>query len=59
MQDGKCRHCGSLDVRGKNLEIRHVNLNNMQPRSREMVRELECLSCGFVVSVPYRQTAAV
>jgi hypothetical protein len=59
MQEVKCRNCGSHSVRVKEIELRHINPRSMALRSREIVRESECKSCGLVLSLPARQVAHV
>jgi ribosomal protein L40E len=51
MQETQCRHCGSCEVRVKEIEIRHINSHTMALNAKEKVRELECQRCGWVASL--------
>ena len=51
MQQTQCHHCASTDVRVKDIEIRHINSHTMALNGKEKVQELECLRCGWVISL--------
>jgi ribosomal protein L40E len=51
MQEKRCRHCGSSAIKVKEIEIRHINSHNMSVASKQKVTELECMSCGLVISL--------
>lgn len=50
MKEGQCRNCGSVNIRLKEIQVRHINSRTMCLSSTETVHELECKACGWVVA---------
>ena len=52
MQEHQCRHCGSSEVLVKEIEVRHINSVTMVLNAKEVLKELECKHCGWIVALP-------